>query len=166
MAGGANSNMGRAFLQQSGMLGNALNAINQAEQSGRSGSPGYVPPSALSQGPIAQPPVQMGSQAAPQMSPFAQQMMQRSMAPQPIMGLPAALMQMQGQLNQPMMRSPMPQYQNPALNYRPDMTQAMQSLNRVQPSVYKTDLDNARARIAELEGQLQPQDTGYYSGGG
>jgi hypothetical protein len=112
--------------------------------------------------------VQPAAPAAPQMSPLAQQMMQRSMAPQPIMGLPAALMQMRGQLNQPMMRAPMPQYgtQGNPLGYRPNMAPAMEALNRVKPSVYKTDLDAARARIAELEGQLQPQDTGYYGGGG
>jgi hypothetical protein len=34
-----------------------------------------------------------------------------------------------------------------------------QNLTRVQPSVYKTDLDAARARIAELEAaQQQTQD--------
>jgi len=75
------------------------------------------------------------------------------MAPQPIMGLPAALMQMRGQLNQPMMRGPMPQYgsQGNPLAYRPDMTQANQALNRVKPSVYKTELDLARERIAQYE---------------
>jgi hypothetical protein len=130
------------------------------------GVPGYVAPSQLSQGPVAQ-----QNQAAPQMSPFAQQMMQRSMAPNPMVqeavGLQAALQQLTGGMqNRPMMRSPMPQYQNPALSYRPDMAQVQQNLTRVQPSVYKTDLDNARARIAELEAAQQPQDTGYYGGGG
>ena len=164
--GGANSLIGRAFLQQSGMLGNP-------------GVPSYVPPSALSKGPagasnitpmptmsndLLRPVAPQTPQAPQQLSPLVQQMMQRSMPAQPIMGLPAALMQMQGQLNQPMMRGPMPTYRSPALNYRPNMAPAMEALNRVQPSVYKTDLDNARARIAELEAQLQPQDTGYNFG--
>lgn len=106
--------------------------------------------------------------AAPQMTPFAQQMMQRAMPAQPIMGLPAALMQMRGQLNQPMMRAPMPQYgtQGNPLAYRPNMAPAMEALNRVKPSVYKTELDNARARIAELEAAQQPALQSYYDYGG
>lgn len=123
--------------------------------------PGYVSPSQLSQASVYQP-----TQAAPQISPFAQQMMMRSMAPQPIMGLPAALMQMQGRLNQPMMRAPMPMYQNPALGFRPNMAPAMEALNRVQPSVYRTDLDTARARVAELEARLAPPSDGGGGGGG
>lgn len=60
----------------------------------------------------------------------------------------------------------MPRFSAPALSYRPNIQAVQQNLSRVQPSVYKTDLDNARSRIAELESQLQPQDTGYnYSGG-
>lgn len=134
---------------QGSPLMRALGQINQAESMAK---PGYAAPSQLGQQNAGYQPFY----APQQMSPMAQQMMQRSMAPQsmqPIMGLPAALMQMQGQLNQPMMRGPMPTYQNPALNYRPNMAPAMQALNRVQPSVYKSDLDAARARIAELEGQ-------------
>jgi len=147
-------------------IARALGQINQAESMGR---PGYVPPSALSQGPVAQSPAQI----APQMSPFAQQMMQRSMAPQPIMGLPAALMQMQGQLNRPAMRGPMPQYgtQGNPLAYRPNMAPAMEALNRVRPSVYKTELDAARERLAQYEAAEQARqqasyDYGYNSGGG
>lgn len=61
---------------------------------------------------------------------------------------------------------PAPRFSAPALNYRPNIQAVQQNLSRVKPSVYKTDLDNARARIAELEAQMQPQDTGYnYSGG-
>jgi len=137
-----------------GPIGRVIGQINQAEQIGNPGSPGFVPPSQLSQQSAYRP-----TQAAPQMSPFVQQMMMQRQMPQfnpfqqQMMGLPAALMQMRGQLNQPMMRGPMPQYgsQGNPLAYRPDMTQANQALNRVQPSVYKTELDNARARIAELE---------------
>lgn len=146
MAGGGGSPIGRVIGQ-----------INQAEQIGRSGVPGFVAPSQLGQQASYQP-----GYAPQQMSPLNQQLMQRSMAPQPIMGLPAALMQMQGRLSQPMMRGPMPTYKNPALNYRPDMQAVQQNLNRVQPSVYKTDLDNARARIAELEAQQQQQNNDNY----
>lgn len=145
---------------QGGVIG-MLGRINQAEQVGNPGSPGFIAPSRLGQQAAYQP-----GYAPPQISPLAQQVMQRSMAPQPIMGLPAALMQMQGQLNQPLMRGPMPTYRSPALNYRPNMAPAREALNRVRPSVYKTELDAARDRIAELEAAQQPQqDTGYYSGG-
>ena len=122
------------------------------------------------------------SQQAPQqmqqrsMSPLVQQQMMRQQQPMfnPMMqqssGLQAAMMQMMGRQNQPMMRQqmqPMPQYRSPALGYRPDLTNAQQSLNRVQPSVYKTDLDAAMARIAELEAAQQAeQNNDYYAGGG
>jgi len=143
-------------------IGNALvkTGIGFGGRVPQTGGPttiGYVAPTQLTQAPAYQP-----TQTAPQISPFAQQMMQRSMAPQPIMGLPAALMQMQGRLNQPMMRGPMTTYQNPALAYRPNMAPAQEALNRVQPSVYKTDLDAARARIAELEAAQQPQNNDNY----
>jgi hypothetical protein len=116
----------------------------------------------------------MRQQQQPMFNPMQQQMM-RQQQPMfnPMMqqssGLQAAMMQMMGRQNQPMMRSQMqqmPQYRSPALGYRPDLTNAQQSLNRVQPSVYKTDLDAARARIAELEASQQPQQDPYYGGGG
>lgn len=153
-------------------VASVMGQIDAANRPGTS-TPGYVAPTQLSQGtrtggPGIGPVNYLASQPAPQqMSPLVQQTMQRQM-PQfnPIqqmlmqrqmMGLPAALMQMQGRLNQPMMRGPMPVYQNPALAYRPNMAPAQQALNRVQPSVYKTDLDAARARVAELEAQQQQQ---------
>jgi hypothetical protein len=106
--------------------------------------------------------------------PVPQQMM-RPM-PSQMAGLQALLMQMQGRFNQPMMRGPMPQYGrqptgNP-LTYRPNMQAVQQNLSRVRPSIYKSDLDAAKARIAELEGAQQSQpitggfDVGYGSGGG
>jgi hypothetical protein len=133
---------------------------------------------------------QQGSQAPQTISPLVQQQMMRQQQgfnpmqqmmmrqqQQPMFnpmmqqssGLQAAMMQMMGRQNQPMMRSQMqgmPQYRNPALGYRPDMSQAQQSLTRVQPSVYKTDLDAARARIAELEAAQQPQGNNYNDVGG
>jgi hypothetical protein len=108
------------------------------------------------------------------MSPLVQQQMMRQQQPmfnpmqQQSSGLQAAMMQIMGRQNQPMMRQQMqgmPQFRAQALGYRPDMTQAQQALNRVQPSVYRTDLDAARARIAELEGSQQPQSYDYSSGG-
>lgn len=164
-------------------IGRAISQINQAEQIGNPGSPGYIPPSALSQGPrtggpgIGSPfsgftgvagydtPRPVAPQMPQQLSPLTQQIMQRSLPPPQMMGLPAALMQMQGQLNRPMMRGPMPTYQNPALAFRPNMAPAREALNRVQPSVYKTELDAARARIAELEAAQRPSGDGGYSGG-
>ena len=55
------------------------------------------------------------------------------------------------------MNALVPQYgtQGNPLAYRPDMTQAREALERVKPSVYKTDLANAQARIAELEAQQE-----------
>jgi hypothetical protein len=153
-----------------GPVGSAMAQINAANSSGS--TPSHIAPSELSRAPVYQP-----TQSAPQqISPFVQQMMMQRQMPQfnpfqqQMMGLPAALMQMQGRLNQPMMRGPMPQYgrlaqMNP-LAFRPDMTQANQSLNRVRPSVYKTDLDAARARVAELEARLAPPSDGGGGGGG
>jgi hypothetical protein len=132
---------------------------------------------------------QMMRQQQPQFNPFQQQMMRQQQMFNPIQqmmmrqqqqpmfnpmqqqssGLQAAMMQMMARQNQPMMRpqmQQMPQYRSPALGFRPNMTQAQQSLNRVQPSVFKTDLDTARARIAELEAAQQPQQDPYYGGGG
>jgi hypothetical protein len=147
-----------------------VNHIAPAFTGPRTGGPGMGPPPEMVQQLAPQ-------QLAPQqMSPFVQQMMMQRQMPQfnpfqqQMMGLPAALMQMQGRLNQPMMRGPMPQYgrlaqMNP-LAFRPDMTQANQSLSRVRPSVYKTDLDAARARVAELEARLAPPSDGGGGGGG
>lgn len=121
-------------------IARALGQINQAEQIGNPGSPGFVAPSQLGQQASYRPSM---STMAPQMSPLTQQIMQRSMAPQPIMGLPAALMQMQGQLNSPMMRPPMPVYRSPALNYRPDMALVQQNLSRVAPKPAPQIEDNS-----------------------
>lgn len=113
--------------------------------------------------------------AAPQQTsqPPMQRAMQPSfqqMRPQQMSGLQGLFNSMMGQMRGGMSRSPMPQYQNPALNYRPNMQQVQQNLSRVRPSVYKTDLDTARSRIQELEDQvkqftsrLSPSDSG---GGG
>lgn len=64
----------------------------------------------------------------------------------------------------------MPRYSAPAVAYRPNMQAVQQNLARVKPSVYKTDLDTARERIAELEAEQQQRQQaqnigGDYSGG-
>lgn len=77
----------------------------------------------------------------------------------------------QGFMPQRAVSMPTPSFSAPALNYRPNMQAIQENLNRVKPSVYKTDLDNARARIAELEAaeearQNQPALQSYYDSGG
>lgn len=107
-------------------------------------------------------------QQAPQqrvMSPLVQQQLMRQqmpqqmynpyqMQPQQMGGLQAALMHMLGQYNQPMARpqiqqmQQMPQYQNRALQYRPNTYAAQQNLSRVAPSVQKQAQDKAAAEAA------------------
>jgi hypothetical protein len=106
------------------------------------------------------------TQQAPQVSPIVQQMANRiAMQNAPFN---TGLQNLYTQFNAPLLQGsvpraqlmPMPQYGsqpgNP-LAYRPDMSQAQAALSRVKPSVYKTDLDAARARIAELEAAQQAQ---------
>lgn len=118
------------------------------------------------------------NQQAPQqmrMSPFVQQQMMRQQAPQ-VSGLQAALIQMLGQYNQPMMRPQMqqsmqmPQYQNPALAYRPDIAGAQQNLGRVAKSVVLQQKEAAEAELARMQEaeaarMAAEQDQNYYSGG-
>ena len=143
------------------------------------GPSNFTPMPTMANDPVSQfgdkPPITATPQQMQQrpMSPLMQQQMMRQQPmfnpmQQQSSGLQAAMMQMLGMRNRPMMRpqmQQMPQYRSPALGFRPNMAQAQQSLNRVQPSVFKTDLDAARARIAELEAAQQPQDNNYYSGG-
>jgi hypothetical protein len=126
-----------------------------------------------------QPAPQQAPQAAPQqqrpMSPLMQQQMmqQRPFQPQQQMGgLQQLLSQMMNrfQPQQRQQRSPMgmPQFRSQALQYRPNMTQAQQSLSRVKPSVQKQAQDAQAARIAELEAQLAGfnRSSNDYGGGG
>lgn len=165
MAGGANSLMGRAFLQQSGMLGNR-------------GVPSYIPPSQLSSqktgagssnispmptmsNDLLRPAAEQYTAQTPSVSPIVQQMAQRIQAQNSPFN--SGLQSLYSQFNTPQpMPVQMPRYQSPALAYRPDMQQVQQNLGRVKPSVYKTDLDAARQRIADLEAQLQPQNNDNY----
>jgi hypothetical protein len=129
--------------------------------------PNFTPMPIMANDPLAQfgdkPPITATPQ---QLAP--QQMMPR--APQNLQGLQGLLSQMMSRYQNPyqmMQRGAVPQYRSSALNYRPNMTNAQQALTRVKPSVYKTDLDTARARIAELEAaQAAEQNNSYYSGGG
>ena len=160
-----------------GMIGPAMANVLSQQQGQSQGGVGYSAPAPMA--PYASAfSNRQGSAAPQQLTPFAQQMMQRSMAPNPIvqeaMGLQAALAQMGGQFNQPMMRqqfAPMPTYQNPALNYRPNLASAQQNLSRVAPSVelqQRLAAEEAARLKAEEDARAAanpPQDY-YYSGGG
>jgi hypothetical protein len=89
------------------------------------------------------------------MSPFARQMAQQA-SPIQSAGLAAMMSALTNQ--QPQQQNGiagLPVYRPAALSYRPNMEVVRQNLSRPVPSVYKTDLDNARARIAELEAAQQ-----------
>jgi len=109
-------------------------------------------------GPGMGPPADMVRPAQP-VSPVVQQMMQRQMPQFNPYNTGLQSLFNRFMMPQPMMRSPMPmpQYGRPGmmnpLAYRPNIQQVQQNLGRVKPSVYKSELDAARARIAELEGQ-------------
>lgn len=162
MAGGANSNFGRAMLQQSGMLG---------QMGGRAGGGQEA-----TQGPVAYTPV-TPNVYRPSFTPMQQAPMNPAQQVQQA-GLQALMANMMAQyqnvpgalaMTQQRPQMPAPRFSAPALSYRPDIQTVQQNLSRVKPSVYKTDLDNARARIAELEAQ-QEQANQYnsynqYSGG-
>lgn len=130
--------------------------------------------SPMQQSPFGLPPPSVYTTSFPTPSGSSQQQtMQRpmqpsfqQMRPQQMSGLQGLFNSMMGQMRGGMRRGPMPAYQNPALAYRPNMQQIQQNLSRVRPSVYKSDLDTARARIAELEAKLAPEYDSGYSGGG
>jgi hypothetical protein len=108
-----------------------------------------------------------------QFNPFQQQFGGFQQQPQNISGLQGLFNQMMGQQQMPMQRQPMQQYQDPALQYRPNMQNAQSALSRVRPSVQRQQQDAQSARIAELETQLagfqtptsNPYDDGYAGGG-
>jgi hypothetical protein len=113
----------------------------------------------------AQPVIQgLPQQMAPQ-APQPQQSMQ---------GLQGLMSQMMSRYQSPFQmqqRAPMPmnmpQYRSPALNYRPDMTNAQQNLSRVAKSVILQQKEAAEAELAAMkEAQAAAQqDNNYYSGG-
>jgi hypothetical protein len=133
------------------------------QQQGGSTTP-QASPGLVTGGPGMGPPPEMVQQQAPQqISPVVQQMMMRQQQPMfnPQMQRLQGLQQLYSMFSNPQMRMPMqmqmPMYRSPALSYRPNIQQAQQNLSRVKPSVYKSDLDAARSRIAELEAQQQQQ---------
>ena len=178
MSGGGGGMVARALGSQAPAQGGAQYSAPQTANPYQSAFNSQQAPQQMQQqamSPLVQQQMMRQQQQQPMFNPMQQQMMRQQQQPMfnPMMqqssGLQAAMMQMMGRQNQPMMRQqmqPMPQYRSPALGYRPDLTNAQQSLNRVQPSVYKTDLDAAMARIAELEASQQPQQDPYYGGGG
>lgn len=118
-----------------------------------------------------QPPVSAPAPAQQMQQAGLQALMANMMAQYPSMRGQLA-MPPQGFMPQRATPMPAPSFSTPALNYRPNMQAIQQNLSRVKPSVYKTDLDNARARIAELEAaeqaraeQNQYNSYNQYSGG-
>lgn len=119
---------------------------------------------------------QMQQQQMPQQyrAQLPQQFMQQVPQQQGIQQLLASMLRQYQPQQQQQYRAPAPQYgmqaQGSPLAYRPDMAQAQQALSRVKPSVYKTDLDTARERIAELEAaesaRATQEQSSYYGGGG
>ena len=105
-----------------------------------------------------------------QFSPFQQQFggfqQQQPQGISGLQGLYNSMMNQQQQMRQPMQRQPMQQYQDPALQYRPNMQNAQAALSRVRPSVQRQNQDAQAARIAELEAQIaaqqQQQQQSYY----
>jgi hypothetical protein len=100
-----------------------------------------------------------GFQQQPQFNPYQQQQFNPFQQQfggfqqqQPVSGLRSLFNNMMGQ--QQMQRQPMQQYQDPALQYRPNMQNAQSALSRVRPSVQRQNQDAQSARIAELEAQL------------
>ena len=127
---------------------------------------GFMTPQAAPQQPSTVgigPPADL--RAIPQQTPQTVQQTIRPMAPPNVLqraGLQALMANMMAQYQnvpgalamtqRPQMQAP--RFSAPALAYRPNIQAVQQNLSRVKPSVYKTDLDNARARIAELEQAL------------
>lgn len=107
-----------------------------------------------------------------QFNPFQQQFGGFQQQPQNINGLQGLFNAMMNQQQMPMQRQPMQQYQDPALQYRPNMQNAQSALSRVRPSVQRQQQNAQAARIAELEAQIaaQQQQPSYdpwnSSGGG
>ena len=180
MSGGGGSGGGGGPLARLVAMGEQAPAPSGAAYTPANTSPTYQPAFSSQQGGIGGLPMAT-PQPAPQqmqqsgMSPLLQQQMaqqqqqfrpQQQFQQQGIQQLLNSMMnRFQPQMQQRQMPMQVPQFRSPALSYRPNMANAQQALTRVKPSVYKTDLDTARARIAELEASQQPQDP-YYGGGG
>jgi hypothetical protein len=181
MSGGGGSGGGGPMARVASMINQAPAQEGVGYSAPQTANP-YQPAFSSQQGGIGGLPM-AAPQPAPQqmqqgaMSPLLQQQMAQQQQqfrpqqfqPQGIQQLLNSMMnRFQPQMQQRQMPMPMqaPQFRSPALSYRPNMANAQQALTRVKPSVYKTELDTARARIAELEAAQQPQDSGYGGGGG
>jgi len=134
---------------------------------------GMVPPQTVAQPPVS-PVVQqmMMRQQQPVFNPFMQRMQMPMFSPYNT-GLQSLFNRFM-MPQQPMMRGPMqmPQYGRSAqmnpLAYRPNIEQVQQNLSRVKPSVYKTELDAAKERIAQYEAaeearRQQEQNNNYWA---
>jgi hypothetical protein len=92
-----------------------------------------------------------------QFNPYQQQQFNPYQQQQGVSGLQSLYNNMVGQQQmqrQQMQRPLMQQYQDPALQYRPNMQNAQSALSRVRPSVQRQGQDAQAARIAELEAQI------------
>ena len=142
------------------------------------GPSNFTPMGIMANDPVSQfgdkPPIPAAPQQMQQrlMSPLVQQqMMSRQMGPQNFQGLQGLMSQIMARYQNPqqmMRRAPMPQYRSSALNFRPNMMNAQQSLSRVAPSVAEQQRRQAieDARIAAEQAAQQPQQDPYYGGGG
>jgi hypothetical protein len=149
-----------------GMLGPAMARFTNQQQGQNQGGAGYTPAQTRS---TYNPAFSSQQTAQPVIQGLPQQMVPQAPQQQGLQNLMSQMMsryQSPYQMQQRQMPMQALQQQSRALQYRPNMANAQQALTRVKPSVYKTDLDTARARIAELEGLQQPSQDPYYYGGG
>jgi hypothetical protein len=148
-----------------------------AELKPNAGPSSFTPMGIMANDPVSQfgdkPPIPAAPQQMQQrpMSPLVQQqMMSRQMGPQNFQGLQGLMSQIMARYRNPyqmMQRAPMPQYRSSALNYRPNMTNAQQSLSRVAPSVAEQQRRQA-IEDARIAAEQPPQDATpwWYNSGG
>lgn len=92
-------------------------------------------------------------------NPYQMQQMQRPMYQPQLQGLQAALMQMMNRYGQPAQRQQfIPQYQNQALQYRPNMAAAQTNLKRTATSQAEAQAAAAAKAAAALSGAEEDQD--------
>jgi hypothetical protein len=164
--GGASGGFGQALVNSGMRMG------GKAPESAQSGAQ-YTPAQtratynpAFSSQQTAQPVIQgLPQQMAPQ----------APRAPQNAQGLQGLMSQMMSRYQSPFQmqqRAPMPmnmpQYRSPALNYRPDMTNAQQNLSRVAKSVILQQKEAAEAELARMreDQEAAAQQQSYYGYGG
>ena len=145
MGGMAGNGLGNSMMRMGSRLGGSM----PTEQS----NVGYTPVTPNVYGPAFASQQSAQAPQATSVSPIVQQMAQRIQMQNSPFNF--GLQSLYG-ANRPAM---MPMYQNPALAYRPNIQQVQQNLSRVKPSVYKTELDAARERIAEFEAAEEARRT-------